>query len=276
MKSRRYFVHGRYKMLSELGFGGVSAVFKVYDRMAHRVCALKLLSPHIYKTDEGQHRLLREANVMKSIDHPGIVKLYALHEDPPALAMELIDGRSLGYWQRKHAQMPAFLVLKVAKEVTEAMAVLHRSGMIHRDIKPANILVTPTERCKLVDFGIARIDNSSTITQTGMMMGSHGFMAPEQVIDAKRVDHRADIYSLGKTLLSLLTGDPTAKVPDLLDQASQVASPEMCRLLMQMTIRHVERRLQTVEVLQKRLQSLPDEPVPARRLRLHIDLSRSL
>ncbi len=252
------YVEGRYEHLGQLGLGGVSAVFKVYDRIERRVCALKLLSRHIYRTEEGAERLRREADAMMMIDHDGVAKLYALHEDPPAIAMELVKGKALTAWQLKNGAMSAQYVLRIAIQVAEALNAIHAAGMIHRDIKLGNILVTPEGKCKLVDFGLARMESSSSITQTGIMMGTYGFIAPEQIDDAKRVDHRADIYSLGICLLSLLVGDPPNLDMQLLVKASDHASADFCRLLMQMTLENPDLRIQEMSEVIRRLNALSD------------------
>lgn len=269
---KQTFVNGRYEKESELGLGGASAVFAVYDRFERRRCALKMLSRHLYDSNEGRVRLRREVESMQQIQHHNIACVYDWHLDPPAIALELIEGRNLSDWQRLYGPMPSAYVLQVAKEISSALLTMHNRGLIHRDIKPGNILIAPNQTCKLVDFGLARPSDSASVTQTGIMMGTFGFIAPEQIEDAKHVDQRADIYSLGATLLSIASGSPPLRIKSMLTKCEDLLSPSFLMLLMRMTIHDKNDRFQSFEPIVAKLQRIdePDPPINAPSLHLPI------
>jgi tetratricopeptide (TPR) repeat protein/predicted Ser/Thr protein kinase len=201
----------RFEIERRVSAGGMSAVFRAKDRRLGGVVAVKVL----YGADEGEHRerLYREARILERLSHPGIVRYIAhgtIDDDRPFLAMEWITGETLG---KRLAQTGLTMgeSVRLVTKVAEILAVAHRRGIIHRDIKPGNLLLRDGEvdQPALIDFGIARMGvGASSITNTGVMLGTLGYMAPEQARGTKHLDARADVFALGAVLFKCLTGLP--------------------------------------------------------------------
>ncbi|MBX3220664.1 MAG: protein kinase [Labilithrix sp.] len=189
----------------------MSAVFRATDRRLGGVVAVKVL----YGRDEGEHRerLYREARVLEKLSHPGIVRYVAHGEtsmDKPYLAMEWITGETLGK-RLSRTGLTMGESVRMVTRVAETLAVAHAKGVIHRDIKPGNLILRDgnVEDPTLIDFGIARMGlGASSITNTGVMLGTLGYMAPEQARGTKQLDARADVFALGAVLFKCLTGLP--------------------------------------------------------------------
>ena len=207
---------GRYIVGDILGEGGVARVHRGYDRRTGTNCAIKLLLPTLRRYPRIRDRFEREAEVLLSLKHDHIVELFdhGVTDNHHWLAMELITGGSLVQRVRDNGPMDADSVIQLGIEACDALQFAHERGIIHRDIKPGNILMDAEGRTKIVDFGIAHVnDASKVLTRVGVKMGSVRFMAPEQRTDASSVGAPADIYGLGITLMSVLLGR-TPKKPD--------------------------------------------------------------
>lgn len=206
---------GRYEILGELGRGAMGSVFKARDPAVGRTVALKtILSAALggVQSEQYRSRFLREAHAAGSLAHPGIVPVFDIgdHEGVPFLVMELVQGRTLADALKAGERFTLDRVCEIGAQIAEALGYAHRQGVIHRDIKPANILLTSrevygAERPRITDFGIAKLTENE-ITNTGQMLGTPSFMAPEQFTGAG-VDGRADLFSLGVILYSLATGE---------------------------------------------------------------------
>ncbi len=201
---------GDFEIISELGRGGMGAVYKAREVSLDRVCALKLLPAHMAGDPSLVTRFMREAQACAKLDHPNIVRAYRVGaaESTHYFAMELIDGSSVEKMVEKGA-MPVDKSMEIIKQVTRALVHAHKAGMIHRDIKPANILVTKEGVAKLADLGLVREMNAdmTRVTQSGTGMGTPAYMPPEQATGAKNADARSDIYALGATMYHMLVGD---------------------------------------------------------------------
>ena len=202
----------RFEIIGVIGQGGMGTVYEAYDQMREDQVALKFLRPEFVSSDNARQRFLNEAKIAISLSHPNIISVYDVvkYENTCFLTMELLKGQSLR--QRLHdlAQasevMPVNEAMSIAKDVCEALANAHKST-IHRDIKPENIWLLPDGRAKLMDFGIARLqDQTSGLTKTSAVLGTAYYMAPEQLVGTGQIDHRADQYSLGVVLFEMLTG----------------------------------------------------------------------
>jgi serine/threonine protein kinase len=201
---------GQYRILRVLGSGGMGIVFEAEDVNLKRPVALKSLKADLAAKEEDRHRFLREAQTAAQIDHEHIVTIYQVgeHHGIPYLAMKLLRGESL---EERLNNSGGFLpfpeVLRIGQEVAEGLAAAHKRGLIHRDIKPANIwLEEGRDWVRLVDFGLARETTEKThLTQTGMIIGTPAYMAPEQA-NAEPLDHRCDLFSLGCLLYRMSTG----------------------------------------------------------------------
>lgn len=213
----------------------MATVFRAWDRESRSWRAVKLLAPRLARSASLRARFRKEAAVMARLEHPGIGKVFRLDMDGDQLyiEMELIEGCSLRSWLNANGPMPARLAVGAVVEVCAAMQFAHEAGVIHRDLKPANILVRSNGRCVVVDFGIARSAHAVSTTRTGLMMGSMGFMAPEQMESARRADERADVFSLAATLVALVTNH---RMNDL-DEALRAAVEHLPQGLMLTLVR---------------------------------------
>ncbi|MHC4943470.1 MAG: protein kinase domain-containing protein [Planctomycetota bacterium] len=208
-------VIGDFKIIRELGSGGMARVYEAEQISLKRVVALKVLSPHFSLSDKAVLKFQREAVAGGRQKHPGIVSVYATGEDDGThfIVQELVEGgrtladefqdySNLGTLPRGYFRRMAGIIANVA----EALEHSHASGVIHRDVKPTNILLTPEGRPKITDFGLARVEDFLSLSQSGDFSGTPYYMSPEQV-EMRRgaIDHRTDIFSLGVTLYKALT-----------------------------------------------------------------------
>ncbi|MGH9314654.1 MAG: protein kinase domain-containing protein, partial [Vicinamibacterales bacterium] len=197
---------GRYQILEKLGQGGMGVVYRAFDTLLERVVALKVISAPIEDKPDVRERFIREARGAGQLSHPNIITIHDLgeHEGQPYLAMELLEGEDLLSRMARPEKMGIRRKVEVAADICCGLEYAHARGLIHRDIKPANIFITKTGTLKILDFGLARL-MTSELTGSHMMMGTLNYMAPEQ-IRGERIDHRADIFSVGVVLYELLSG----------------------------------------------------------------------
>ena len=208
MSDPQSLAHGRYLLVQRLGEGGMATVYRAFDQRLQVWRAVKVLLPEYARKKKILQRFDAEAQTMALLEHPNIVRVYDVGvEDTHAfIVMELVEGGSLVDWLEAHGRMPPRLAVDVIVATCQALQFAHAKGVIHRDLKPHNIMVDRDGVCRLTDFGIARAgDSDEQLTKTGAVMGTWGFMAPEQRTDAKHVDARADVYAIAATLFSLLT-----------------------------------------------------------------------
>ncbi|WP_371480426.1 protein kinase [Kitasatospora sp. NBC_00315] len=206
---------GRYRLTHRLGRGGMAEVLAAQDVRLGRTVAVKLLRPELAQDDIARLRFGREAQSVAGLNHHSIVAVYDTGEEhhgeesTPYIVMELVEGRTVRELLVDEEAPPVDQALIIIAGVLEALAYSHRHGIVHRDIKPANVIITTGGAVKVMDFGIARAltGAASTMTQTGMVMGTPQYLSPEQAL-GKPVDHRSDLYAAGCMLYELLTLRP--------------------------------------------------------------------
>jgi serine/threonine protein kinase len=234
---------GPYRVLKVLGEGGMGVVFIAEDVRLKRQVALKAMLPDVATKPAARERFLREARTAAAIEHDHIVAIFQVDEDRgvPYIAMPLLKGCSLEDWLRRQppGTLPVPLILRLGRQVAEGLAAAHAHGLIHRDIKPANIFLqgaaatgdvtlvpSPAAdfRVKILDFGLARLTaGEQHLTLSGVIMGTPAYMAPEQARSGSKVDHRADLFSLGIVLYRLATGTLPFKGEDMMSTLMSVA-----------------------------------------------------
>lgn len=200
----------QYRVIKPLGKGGMGLVFLAEDIQLRRKAALKVMQPDFAAGDQARKRFLREAQAAAALKHDNIVTLYEVGEErgTPFLVMELLTGKSLEEWLRPPRRATIAESLYVAKQILRGLAAAHAAGLIHRDIKPSNLwLEQPRGRVKILDFGLARMPEGdfTAVTQAGQLLGTPGFMAPEQ-IRGEAVDQRCDLFSVGCVVYRMVTG----------------------------------------------------------------------
>ena len=195
-----------YKILSELGRGGMGVVYKAEDTKLERTVALKFLASHLLEDKEGRARFIREAKAAAALDHPNICTVHEIDEieGETFIAMAFIEGLTV---KDKIAQRPLKLdqALDIAVQTAQGLQAAHEKGIVHRDIKSANIMVTPQGQVKIMDFGLAQLAERSKLTETTTILGTPSYMSPEQAVGEK-TDRRTDLWSLGVVLYEMIAG----------------------------------------------------------------------
>ncbi|WP_078947763.1 protein kinase [Streptomyces griseus] len=276
---------GRYRLTGRLGRGGMAEVFAAEDVRLGRTVAVKLLRADLAEDPVSKARFTREAQSVAGLNHHAIVAVYDSGEDVvggqsvPYIVMELVEGRTIRDLLLNAEAPGPEQALIIVSGVLEALAYSHQHGIVHRDIKPANVIITHNGAVKVMDFGIARALHgaSTTMTQTGMVMGTPQYLSPEQAL-GKAVDHRSDLYATGCLLYELLALRPpfTGETPlsvvyqhvqDIPVPPSQTSEgtcpPELDGLVMRSLAKEPDDRFQTAEemrgLVQYGLQMLYDQ-----------------
>jgi serine/threonine-protein kinase len=197
----------RYELKHVVGTGGMSSVYCAHDTLLERDVALKLLHEHHSRDGDYVERFRHEARAVAQLSHPSIVTVIDRGDDGGRqfIVFEFVDGRNLKELVAD-GRLPVRRVLEIGVEVARALAFAHAQGLVHRDVKPQNVLLTDDGRAKVTDFGIARQLDAVGLTQTGTVLGTSHYVAPEQA-RGERVDEKTDVYGFGVVLYELLTGE---------------------------------------------------------------------
>jgi serine/threonine protein kinase len=271
---------GPYRVLKELGKGGMGAVYLAIDTRLDRKLALKVMLPEFAANREAKERFLREARAAAKITHDNVVTVYEADERDgvPYITMQFLQGYPLDEFLTKKGTPSVRHVIRIARETALGLAAAHKHGLVHRDIKPANLwLEAPNGRVKVLDFGLAKpIGTDTELTRTGAIVGTPAFMSPEQGRGLK-VDHRTDLFSLGAVLYRLCTGRTPFEGPNVLavlmalgtDDPKPVRelnpnTPEpLARLIHQLLAKKPEDRPQSGAEVAKQLLVILDQVVGA-------------
>ncbi len=204
-------IEGRYRYIEKIGKGAFGTVVLVDDEVVDERLILKFLNPNVSSDEEMMKRFVHELRYSRKITHRNVIRIFDFVSlgGNYAISMEYFPSHTLGAEMTKHKPLPFAKTNSWAQDIANGMAVAHQVGIIHRDLKPANILINDDGLLKIVDFGVAAAASSgdTQLTKTGYVIGSPKYMAPEQIL-GKKVDHRADIYSVGVIVYEMLTGTP--------------------------------------------------------------------
>ena len=221
---------GDYELLEELGRGGMGVVYKARHARLGRLSAVKVLPKEWLSSTAAVDRFRREMLAVGSLDHSNVVRAFDAREidGTPILVMELVEGLNIAEVVRRGKRLNVADAAEVIRQAALGLQCAHEAGLVHRDVKPSNLILTPAGQIKLLDLGLARfrddLAGSGGVTATGVALGTADYVAPEQARDARGVDIRADIYSLGCTLYKLLAGYPPFAGPSHRSVASKLAA----------------------------------------------------
>jgi serine/threonine protein kinase/tetratricopeptide (TPR) repeat protein len=198
---------GRYRIIEELGRGGMGTVYRAFDSELKEEVALKLIRPEVGSDEKTLERFRNEIRLARKISHRHVGRMYELleHQGAHFITMEYVPGEDLRSLIKRVRQLAPATAVLIARETAEGLAEAHRLGIIHRDLKPSNIMFDKDGNAKIMDFGIARGARGGGLTGEDMIIGTPEYMSPEQV-DGREVDRRSDLYSLGVILFEMLTG----------------------------------------------------------------------
>ncbi len=201
-------IASRYELDALVGTGGMSSVYRAHDTLLERNVAIKLLHEHVGRDADQVERFKREARAVAQLSHPNIVTVIDRgdRDGRQYIVFEYVEGENLKQLIVRAGPLPVRRALEIAIQIAHALAFAHRQGLVHRDVKPQNVLLPAGGEVKVTDFGIARSLDVQGFTQTGSVLGTSHYIAPEQA-QGEPVDERTDLYSLGAVLYELLTGE---------------------------------------------------------------------
>src|SRR5664279_1245685 len=227
---------GQYEIRSPLGAGGMGEVYRAQDTRLDREVAIKVLPESLTADPDRLRRFEQEARAVAALNHPNILAVYqmATHDGVSYMVTELLEGETLRERLRR-GPVPIRKAIDYAVQIAHGLAAAHDKGITHRDLKPENLFVTKDGRAKILDFGLAKVGPSKdssgeeatlgTGTEPGMVMGTAGYMSPEQV-RGKTADHRSDIFAFGTILYEMVTGKQTFRKPTSAETMTAILNEE--------------------------------------------------
>ena len=215
-------VAGRYELVRPLGHGAMATVDLAHDVELDRPVALKRLAENLARDKDLRRRFLREARLAARLAHPNVVRVFDVGEDDgrPFIAMEYVEGETLAELVARRGALPAAETATLGVQACAGLAAAHAAGLVHRDVKPQNLLLGTDGVLKLGDFGIAAGHDGTRLTLVGTVLGTAGYLAPEQA-RGEQVTAAADIYAVGAVLYELLTGEPSRSASSLTELGAE-------------------------------------------------------
>lgn len=264
---------GRFEIQEMLGIGGMGAVYKSYDHDIERTIALKCIRPELANNPEVVQRFTQELLLARQISHKNVIRIFDVRDSGGLkfITMEYLQGRDLGSMMEERGKLPPGEAVEIIRQVCSGLSAAHAEGVVHRDLKPSNIMVEPSGRVVVMDFGLARAQDQDLMTRTGAIMGTFQYMSPEQA-KGQKADARSDVFTVGIILYELLTGkapyECDSSVASLLKRTQEPAAPPstldstipralnaiVCKCLE----RDVARRYQSVEEVLADLEGFQD------------------
>ncbi|HEX2121505.1 MAG TPA: serine/threonine-protein kinase, partial [Thermoanaerobaculia bacterium] len=217
--TRRYtteLLDGKYEIVDRLGAGGMGQVYKAVHSFLGATRVIKVIHPHISENRDANDRFLREARAATKIQHPNVAAMHDFSSLPDGshyMVSEYIDGENLAQRLRARGTLPPRQAVRIIIQALDGLHAIHRAGIVHRDISPENMMITADETVKIIDLGVAKVDDpaETAATRTGIFVGKLRYASPEQLgflPEDEKIDARADLYSMGMVLYELLTGRP--------------------------------------------------------------------
>lgn len=223
-------VAARYELVRPLGHGAMATVDLAHDVELDRLVALKRLAENLARDEELRRRFLREPRLAARLSHPNVVRVFDVGEDDgrPFIAMEYVEGETLADLVARRGRLPADEAATLGVQICGGLAAVHAAGLVHRDVKPQNLLLGTDGVLKLGDFGIAAGHEGTKLTLAGTVLGTAGYLAPEQA-RGEQVTAAADVYAVGAVLYELLVGEPSQRLASLADlgRANRFHPPDL-------------------------------------------------
>ena len=215
---------GKYRIVEQVGEGAMGVVYRATDPVLNRTVAVKVMCDAVARDDDLRGRFLREAQAAGSLQHPNVITIYDFGEVDGHLfiAMEFVEGQDLEDLETRNIALPLVDKLDIVIDVLSGLAFAHKRGIVHRDIKPANIRIDDEGRARVMDFGIAHL-SASSMTRTGIMVGTPAYMAPEQIVGTP-VSPATDLFSVGTVLYELLSGSKPFQAESIQSIMYQIVS----------------------------------------------------
>jgi serine/threonine-protein kinase len=266
-------IEGRYKFIEKIGKGAFGTVLLMEDTVVEERLILKFLNPNVSSDEEMMKRFVHELRYSRKITHRNVIRIYDFLyiRGNYAISMEYFPSHTLGGEIVNEKPMPLKRAIKFAMDIATGMAVAHQAGIVHRDLKPANLLIDNDGLLKIVDFGVAAAQSQgdTQLTKTGYVIGSPKYMAPEQIL-GKKVDERADIYSLGVIMYEMFTGVPPYSRGDHMSvmyqhvqgkarppvEINKELSPDLNALVVKCMALDKAKRVQSMDELRQSLEKL--------------------